>query len=121
MGGGYEQDWVRACKESAGNRVKTKSDFSEAGPFNEMVMLAVLAVRLQALNKILEWDGTNMQFTNIGDDEKIRLMISENFTIKDGHPSSNAKMSDPINAKQFVNELINHNYRIGWNLPEMPH
>ncbi len=42
--------------------------FSEAGPFNEMVVMGVLAVRLQALNKELEWDGPNMKFTNITDD-----------------------------------------------------
>ena len=118
--GGHERDWVRACKESAENRGKTKSDFSEAGPFNEMIMLSILAVRLQPLHKILEWDGVNMQFTNIGDDEKIRLMISEGFTVEHGHPTSNAKMAEPINAKEFAAELIKHTYRTGWNLPPMP-
>jgi hypothetical protein len=118
--GGHEQDWVRACKESPENRIKTKSDFSEAGLFNEMIMMGVLAVRLQSLNKVLEWDGANMQFTNIGDDEIIKLMISEGFTIKNGHPTNNAKMSEPINAKEFANELIKHNYRVGWDLPAMP-
>ena len=49
MEGGHEMDWVRACKESPESRVKTKSDFSEAGPFNEMVVMGVLAVRLQGL------------------------------------------------------------------------
>ena len=117
MEGGHEQDWVRACKESPENRVKTKSDFSEAGPFNEMIMMGVLAVRLQSLNKILEWDGANMEFVNIGDNEQIRQMISNGFIIKAGHPSFNAKMSDPINAKEFAAGLIKHNYRTGWNLP----
>ena len=50
-------DWVRACKESPSNRLMTKSDFSEAGPFNEMVVMGVLAVRLQNLNRELLWDG----------------------------------------------------------------
>ena len=117
MEGGHEQDWVRACKESPENRIKTKSDFSEAGPFNEMIMMGVLAVRLQSLNKILEWDGTNMEFTNISDNEEIRQMISNGFIIKAGHPSFNAKMSAPINAKEFAAGLIKHNYRTGWNLP----
>jgi hypothetical protein len=27
MKGGHEQDWIRACKESAGSRVQTKSNF----------------------------------------------------------------------------------------------
>jgi hypothetical protein len=30
-----------------------------------MVVMGVLGVRLQALNKELEWDGENMKFTNI--------------------------------------------------------
>ena len=117
--GGHEQDWVRACKENPENRTKTKSDFAEAGLFNEMVLMGVLAVRLQALNKVLAWDGENMQFTNIGDDETIRLMLSEGFAIKQGHPTSKAKMSEPVNAKAFATELIKHTYRTGWNLPDM--
>ena len=56
MNGGHEMDWVRACKENKSNRIMTKSDFSEAGPMNEMVAMGVLAIRLQALNKTLEWD-----------------------------------------------------------------
>lgn len=52
-----------------------KSDFSEAGPMNEMVAMGVLAIRLQGLNKTLEWDGANMRFTNIGDDETLRTVI----------------------------------------------
>ena len=48
----HEMDWVRACKENAGNRVEGASPFSEAGPFNEMVVLGVLGVRLQNLNQI---------------------------------------------------------------------
>ena len=121
MGGGHEMDWVAACKESKENRRVLKSNFLEAGPFNEMVVMGVLAIRLQALNKTLEWDGQNMQFTNIGDDETIRICIQDGFTIKDGHPNwNNKKMTDPINAKQFAAELIKHNYRAGWKLPDMP-
>lgn len=120
MSGGHEQDWIRACKESASSRVQTKSNFLEAGPFNEMVVMGVLAVRLQALNKTLEWDGQNMQFTNIKDNEEIKICIKDGFTIKDGHPSFNKDWTDPVNAKQFANELIKHNYRQGWKLPDMP-
>ena len=119
-GGGHEQDWIRACKESAGSRVKTKSDFSIAGPFNEMVVMGVLAIRLQGLNKELFWDGDNMQFTNIGDDETVKTVIKDGFTIHDGHPSFNKSWTDPVNAKQFAAELVKHNYRGGWNLPDMP-
>ncbi len=116
----HEQDWVRACKESPENRVETASPFSEAGPFNEMVVMGVLAVRLQGLNKKLEWDGKNMQFTNIKDDETIRIIKEDNFSIHDGHPTFERIYTDPINAKAFASELIKHEYRDGWTLPEMP-
>lgn len=116
----HEQDWIRACKESPASRVKTSSDFSEAGPFNEMVVMGVLAIRLQALNKELLWDGENMKFTNIKDDETLKIVIKDGFTIKDGHPSFNKDYTDPINAKQFAEELIKHNYRDGWKLADMP-
>ncbi|OFX41355.1 MAG: oxidoreductase [Bacteroidetes bacterium GWA2_40_15] len=120
MEGGHEMDWVRACKESPDSRVMTKSDFSEAGPFNEMVVMGVLAVRLQALNKELEWDGPRMQFTNIKDDETLKICIEDAFSIKDGHPTFNKKWTEPMNAKQFANEMIKHNYRAGYTLPDMP-
>ena len=116
----HGMDWVRACKESPANRVKTASDFSEAGPFNEMVVMGVLGVRLQNLNKVLEWDGENMRFTNIGTDEKLSIMIEDGFSIKDGHPTFNKTYTDPINAQQFASELIKHTYREGWKLPDMP-
>jgi predicted dehydrogenase len=116
----HQQDFVRAAKESAANRVLTKSDFSMAGPFNEMVVMGVLAVRLQALNKELLWDGPNMKFTNIGADENIRTVIKDGFTIKDGHPDFKKTYTDPVNAQAFAAELINHTYRDGWSLPAMP-
>ncbi|MDR2118805.1 MAG: Gfo/Idh/MocA family oxidoreductase [Tannerellaceae bacterium] len=120
MRGGHEQDWLRACKESAANRVLSKSDFSEAGPFNEMVVMGVLAVRLQTLNKELLWDGPNMRFTNIADNDEIKILIKDDFKIVDGDPKFNKIWTDPVNAKQFAEGLIKHNYRAGWKLVDMP-
>ncbi len=116
----HEQDWVRASKESAANRVQTSSSFKESGPFNEMVVMGVLAVRLQNLNKELKWDGENMKFTNINDNEEVKIILEDNFSIHDGHPTFNKKWTDPLNANQFAKELIKHNYRDGWKLPDMP-
>jgi hypothetical protein len=116
----HAADFLRACKESAGSRVKTNSDFSEAGPFNEMVVMGVLAVRLQALNKILHWDGPNMRFTNIGANETIRTVIADGFSIADGHPTFDKTWTDPVNAAEFAAGLIRHNYREGWKLVDMP-
>jgi hypothetical protein len=118
--GAHEMDWVRACKEKAENRKPTTSDFAEAGPFNEMVVMGVLAVRLQALNKTLEWDGENMKFTNIGDDEVIKTVVKDGFKIHDGHPTFDKTWTDPVSAKEFAAELIKHDYRKPWSLPDMP-
>jgi len=116
----HEMDWVRACKESASSRVETASPFSEAGPFNEMVVMGVLAIRLQGLNQVLEWDGQNMKFTNIPADATIKTVIKDGFHIKDGHPTFDKSWTDPVNAQAFAQELIKHTYRDGWKLPEMP-
>jgi hypothetical protein len=116
----HEMDWVRACKESPENRVKTASDFSEAGPFNEMVVMGVLGVRLQALNKELEWDGVNMKFTNISDSEKLKFVVSDDFHVVDGDPKFDKTYTPEINAQAFAQELIKHTYRDGWSLPAMP-
>lgn len=116
---GHEKDWIIQSKAGSG-RVKTTSDFSEAGPFNEMVVMGVLAVRLQGLNRELLWDGPNMQFTNIGDTEKIQIQISDDFKVIDGDPKFDKKYTDPMFAKEFAAELIKHNYREGWKLVDMP-
>ena len=118
--GGHEQDWIRACKESKANRVETKSNFLEAGPFNEMVVMGVLAVRLQSLNKELLWDGPNMKFTNIKPEETIKILKKDDFKIVDGDPKFNKIFTDPINAEAFAADLIKHNYREGWKLVDMP-
>jgi hypothetical protein len=99
----HEQDWIRACKESPASRVPAASDFAVAGPFNEMVVMGVLAVRLQALNKVLHWDGPGMKFTNLTDTDKISLSRTES-----------------IDARPFAEELIKHTYRNGFTLPDMP-
>ena len=116
----HEMDWVRACKESPENRVPTASDFSEAGPFNEMVVMGVLAVRLQSLNKELDWDGEKMEFTNLTDSEKIKTVIRDGFKIHNGHPTFKKDWTDPVSAKEFSAELIKHTYRKPWSLPDMP-
>ena len=116
----HEMDWVRAAKENPKNRVATKSDFAEAGPFNEMVVMGVLAVRLQALHKELEWDGDKMEFTNISDSDTIKIVEEDRFSIKDGHPTFHTKYTDPINAREFAAEMIKHTYRDGWDMAKMP-
>jgi len=116
----HEMDWVRACKESPESRVEGSSPFKEAGPFNEMVVMGVLAVRLQALNKELEWDGENMTFTNISANDRVKTVIEDGFVIHDGHPTFDKKWTDEMSAQEYAAELIRHTYRDGWSLPDMP-
>ncbi|MDF1572667.1 MAG: Gfo/Idh/MocA family oxidoreductase [Bacteroidales bacterium] len=116
----HEMDWVRACKENPENRTEAVSHFAETGPFNEIVVMGVLAVRLQNLNKELEWDGEKMEFTNINESETIRTIIEDGFSIHEGHPTFDKKWSEPVNASAFAKEMISHTYRDPWKLPEMP-
>lgn len=116
----HQQDWVRACKEDASVRVPSASDFSVAGPFNEMVVMGVLAVRLQGLNQVLDWDGENMRFTNIPEGATVKSMVKDGFTIKDGHPTFNNTYTEPVDANKFATELIRHTYHNGYKLPDMP-
>ncbi|MGN0068135.1 MAG: Gfo/Idh/MocA family oxidoreductase [Prevotella sp.] len=116
----HQQDWIRACKESPENRVPASSDFSEAGPLNEMIVMGVAAVRLQSLDQWLKWDGKNMKFTNIPADAKIRSIIEDKFQIHDGHPTFDRTYSDPVDANEFAARLIKPVYREGYKLPDMP-
>jgi predicted dehydrogenase len=111
----HEMDWVRACKESPENRVEASSYFGYSGPMNEMVVMGVVAVRLQDLKRELLWDGENMRFTNIGDDDQIRVVLSDKFEIIDGHPHFDTR-HETMNAKAAAQEYIRRTYRAGWTM-----
>ncbi len=113
MEGGHEMDWVRASKEKAKDRVEASSDFSYAGPLNEVVVAGNLAVRLQDLRRRLDWDAENMKITNIGDSEEIRIVSSDKFEVIDGNPRFDTKYAT-INAKQAAESYIKRVYREGW-------
>nr|MBX2843678.1 gfo/Idh/MocA family oxidoreductase [Flammeovirgaceae bacterium] len=82
--------------------------------------MGVLAVRLQGLNKELLWDGEKMEFTNLTDNDSIKMVVKDSFEMKDGRPHFQKSMTDPISAKPFAKELIKHTYRAPWKLPDMP-
>ena len=99
----------------------TKSDFSEAGPMNEMVAMGVLAIRLQALNKTLEWDGANMCFLQISVTTKPFVPLSKTdsrFMTVILHLIRHGLIRSMQNS--FAAELVKHSYREGWRLPDMP-
>lgn len=103
----HEMDWVRACKESPENRILPASNFEYACPLNEMVVMGNLAVRLQGLQRKLQWDDKNMRISNISDTDKIR--------VQNGIPGLEPKMLE-MNAKQAMAEYIRNTYREGWKI-----
>ncbi|MBB4079192.1 putative dehydrogenase [Lewinella aquimaris] len=117
--GPHEQDWIRACKESPEQRVNPSAHFAYSGPFNEMVLLGVLAIRLKGLNKVLEWDGDNMRFTNIGPDETMQVTKTDGFAMVNRIPTWSTERVE-LNALEAATEYIKHSYREGWSLPPMP-
>ena len=84
-----------------------------------MVLLGVLAIRLQSLNKTLNWDAENMRFSNISPAEELNVVTSDEFKVIDGHPHFNTKYAK-FNAVEAAAGYIRHTYRNGWTLPDMP-
>ncbi|MCD4788752.1 MAG: Gfo/Idh/MocA family oxidoreductase [Bacteroidales bacterium] len=115
MRGGHEMDWIRACKESPDSRVQTSSNFDYSGPLNEMVVMGNLAIRLQDLKRKLMWDSENMKITNISDEDEIRVVTTDKFTVINGHPHFDTQYAT-IPAKSAAEEYIKHKYREGWEL-----
>ncbi len=138
----HYMDWVNACKDPE-LRDKTASHFGEAGPFNEMVLMGILGVRLQKLNRILDWDGENMKFANISDTEKVsawsemfdigKMMAAASAAAKSAGGASGRGQApvgfpggpgqdDPSskNVREFVASLVRHEYLNGFKLPDMP-
>ncbi|MFV0267813.1 MAG: Gfo/Idh/MocA family protein, partial [Draconibacterium sp.] len=113
MEGGHEQDWIRACKENKETRVEASSNFAYAGPLNEMVVMGVLAVRLQSLERKLQWDGPNMRFKNISDSDNLRILSKNDFEVVNGDPRF-SKEYMKLPAKATAEEWIRHTYRKGW-------
>lgn len=115
----HEQDWIRAAKESKTNRKEASSNFAFSGPFNEMVVMGVLAVRLQGLNRDLHWDGEQMKFTNISVNDQIKVVSLDEFEVVDGDPRFKREYVT-LNALESANEWISHSYKNGFTLPPMP-
>jgi len=59
--GTHEGEWIRAIKDGPKGPPPT-SPFEYGGALTEMVLLGVLAIRMQ--NQRLEWDSKNLRFTN---------------------------------------------------------
>jgi len=113
-GGRHEMHFVNACK----NGGSPASNFDYAGPFNEMVVMGNLAVRMQSLGKTLMWDSENMIITNIGADEKIRTtqLLPYSDDIVTRKVDRESKVPVEWNALEMSREWIKHDYQNGWKL-----
>ena len=113
-GGRHEMHFVNCCK----NGGEPASRFEYAGPFNEMVVMGNLAVRMQSLQKTLLWDSENMKVTNISPDEtlvttKLSPYSSETITRRVDRQS---KKRVEWNAREKCEEWIKHTYQNEWKL-----
>ncbi len=113
MEGGHEQDWIRACKEDRNNRLEASSHFGYSGPLTEMVLLGVLAVRLQSLNRKLIWDGPAMRFKNVYASDQLNVLSKDSFEVVNGDPRFNKDYAT-LPALTTTENWIRHNYRMGW-------
>jgi hypothetical protein len=102
--------------------------------------MGVLAVRLQKMGKILDWDGPNMQFTNISANDKVstwseifdigKMMAAAATAARNaggarnqqggGFPGMGGADPSEKNAREFVASLVKHEYQNGFKLPDMP-
>jgi hypothetical protein len=112
---GHEKDWLRACKEDPAKRVQTKSNFGYAGPFNEVVVMGTVAARLAGLKRILNWDGENMKFTNIGPEETLRVPDTVTLDVINKVPRYNTEYKE-VNALEYAQSLVKREPRKGWEL-----
>jgi predicted dehydrogenase len=113
-GGRHEMHFVNCCK----NGGTPASSISYAGPFNELVVMGNLAVRMQSLKKTLLWDSENLRVTNISAAEKLittkLLPFSSDVVTKRVEGRSKQKVE--WNAKEMCEEWIKHEYQNGWSL-----
>ena len=113
-GGRHEMHWVNCCK----NGGTPASNFDYSGPFNEFVVMGNLAVRMQSLQKTLEWDSENMRITNVGANETLSttklLPISEDIVTRRVERQSKQRVE--WNALEKSKEWIKHTYHNGWSL-----
>jgi len=117
-GGRHEMDWVRACKEDKTSRKESCAHFDYAGPLSEMVLMGNLAIRLQGLNRKLEWDGKKMEITNIRPDEKLSINKTHQYKKIEGSPQFYDDWQE-LNALEAARGWIRHNYREGWKMTEI--
>lgn len=113
-GGRHEMHFVNCCK----NGGKPASSFEYAGPFNELVVMGNLAVRMQSLQKTFLWDGDNMKVTNISPSEELVTteLLPYSSDVVTRNVDRRSKQRVKWNAQEMCEEWIKHKYQNGWSL-----
>ncbi|MDA3879961.1 MAG: Gfo/Idh/MocA family oxidoreductase [Prolixibacteraceae bacterium] len=110
---GHEKDWVRACKESAANRLAASASFESQKTLTETLLVGSMAVRLQSLKRKLVWDSLQMHFTNVSSYDEIAIVNNKTYSIQNGLARTSASVQK-YNAEQFINETVRPVSRNGW-------
>lgn len=110
---GHELDWVRACKEPAQNRIAPSASILSQKALTETLLVASMAVRLQTLNRKLEWDSTQMRFVNINETESFSLQMKGEYYLQNNVVKIREENRE-FNASQFVSETVRPLSRAGW-------
>lgn len=111
--GGHEKDWVRACKESTENRLAAAANFESQTALTETLLVGTIAVRMQSLRKILNWDSSQMRFLNINDEEEFAITKQGAMYVENGIPKFDSNIAR-YNASRFVDQTVRPIYRSGW-------
>jgi hypothetical protein len=110
---GHEADWVRSCKESSANRLSCSANFESQAAMTETLLVGTLAVRLQSFRKKLEWDSSQMKFSNIDIFEEFEISSNRNYSIENGMAVIK-NSGKKYNAAHFVDLAVRPIYRETW-------
>jgi hypothetical protein len=77
--------------------------------------MGTVASRLSGLNRVLKWDGENMEFTNIGPEDTIGIPKTIILNNENGNPRYKKEFVE-VNALEYAKNLIKRTPRKGWEL-----
>ena len=60
-----------------------------------------------------------MRFTNISENDKVKIVNYDAFQVIDGDPRFDRRFAE-FNAREMAEEWIKHTYHNGFTLPDMP-
>jgi len=110
---GHESDWVRSCKEPSLNRLQCSANFESQAALTETVFVGNMAVRLQSLRKKLEWNSSQLKFSNIDIYDEFEIFSPENFRVENGIATT-SRNSRKFNVAHFVDQTVRPIYRETW-------